>query len=278
MQLKPLDLTWALDSELPPLDFVLPGLTPGSVGLIVAPGATGKSTLALDIAASMALGRPCAGGLFNLTSPATVLYLAAEESPQLLAERLRRLLNVFERKSLHLRKNLKVLPMAGENSLLVSAGQPTALFNDLVKECAGARLVIVDPLRRLHNGDENDSSHMTALVVALEALAKTTGAAVLALHHANRSSQLDAKSQNAARGSTALVDAARWQINLSRIEAKASDAEGTGSLVAVDFAKMNYIAPVGRQVLQFGADGRLSLSKPSTRKAHEPVLGGARNL
>lgn len=64
MPLQPLDLTWALTASLPPLDFVLPGLLPGTFGLVVATGATGKSQLALDVAASLSLGRSVAGGLF----------------------------------------------------------------------------------------------------------------------------------------------------------------------------------------------------------------------
>lgn len=78
MPLQPLNLTWALTAPLPPLDFVLPGLLPGTFGLVVAPGATGKSQLALDIATSVALGRSVAGDLFPACPPAKVVFLAGE--------------------------------------------------------------------------------------------------------------------------------------------------------------------------------------------------------
>src|SRR5690554_4165923 len=39
------------------LDFVLPLLLVGTVGLLVAPGGTGKSTMLLQIAANVALGK-----------------------------------------------------------------------------------------------------------------------------------------------------------------------------------------------------------------------------
>ena len=87
MPLRAMDLTWALTAHLPPLDFVLPGLLPGTFGLVVAPGATGKSQLALDVAVSLALGRPVAGGLFPACEPGKVVVLAGEESDRLLAER-----------------------------------------------------------------------------------------------------------------------------------------------------------------------------------------------
>lgn len=76
MPLHPLDLTWAFQSELPPLDFVLPGLLPGTFGLLVAPGGTYKSSVALDMAISLAVGRPAAGGLFPAPKPGKVVFLA----------------------------------------------------------------------------------------------------------------------------------------------------------------------------------------------------------
>ncbi|MGE0107963.1 MAG: AAA family ATPase, partial [Thiomonas sp.] len=47
---------------LPALDFVLPGLLTGTAGLIVGPGAVGKTFLALQIGISTALGEPAAQG------------------------------------------------------------------------------------------------------------------------------------------------------------------------------------------------------------------------
>jgi len=42
---KPLDLNWALNTVLPPLDFVLPGLEPEMFGLIVTLGGTARPSL-----------------------------------------------------------------------------------------------------------------------------------------------------------------------------------------------------------------------------------------
>lgn len=174
MLLKPLDLTWALTAPLPPLDFLLPGLLPGTFGLLVAPGATGKSQLALDIATSLALGRPVAGGLFPSSFPGKVVFLAGEESDRLLAERIRCLLSLDEQGFAALYDNLVLLPMAGESCTLVADDRPTLLYEELRALGDGARLIIVDPLRRMHGGDENNSSEMTAFVVAMESLAKAT--------------------------------------------------------------------------------------------------------
>ena len=283
MPLRAMDLTWALTAHLPPLDFVLPGLLPGTFGLVVAPGATGKSQLALDVAASLALGRPVAGGLFPACEPGKVVFLAGVESDRLLAERIRGLLRLDEQGDPGLYDNLVLLPMAGESCTLLDGGRPTALYDELRTMARGARLVIIDPLRRMHGGDENNSSDMTRFVVAMEQLAKTTGAAVVGLHHANRASAADTSSQNAARGSSALVDGARWQLNLSRMDEKTADQHMISeaerpNYVALDFAKTNYLPPRPRCWLKRGPGGRFSLVQLPTTAPKGRTVGGARLL
>ena len=56
----PIDILAAFENDPPELQFVLPGLLRGTVGAFVAPGASGKSFLALEIAASIA-ATPVAG-------------------------------------------------------------------------------------------------------------------------------------------------------------------------------------------------------------------------
>ncbi|NMF90730.1 helicase RepA family protein [Aromatoleum petrolei] len=283
MPLQPLDLTWALTAPLAPLDFVLPGLLPGTFGLVVAPGATGKSQLALEVSASIAVGRPAAGGLFPSSNPGKVVFLAGEESDRLLAERIRGLLLLDEQGDPNLHNNLILLPMAGESCTLLADGRPTTLYDELRTTSAGARLVIIDPLRRMHGGDENNSSDMTRFVVAMEQLAKATGAAVVGLHHANRASAADTASQHAARGSSALVDGARWQLNLSRMDEKTADQHMISEAerpqyVALDFAKTNYLPPRPRCWLKRGPGGRFSLVQLPTVAPKGRAVSGARLL
>ncbi|MGN4153717.1 helicase RepA family protein [Burkholderia gladioli] len=281
--LKKLDISWALTAPLPPLDFVLPGLLPGTFGLLVAPGATGKSQFALDTAVSLALGRQVADGLFPASRPGKVVFLAGEESDRLLAERIRCLLSIDEQGKSDLHNNLILLPMAGESCILLVDGRPTTLYDELRTIAEGARLIIIDPLRRMHGGDENSSSEMTAFVVVMEQLAQATGAAVLGIHHTNRASVADAGSQHAARGSSALVDGARWQLNLSRMDEKTatqyaiSEAERM-HYVALDFAKTNYLPPRARCWLKRGAGGRFSLAQLSMSRPNTRTTGGARIL
>jgi len=281
--LRKLDLAWALSAVLPPLNFVLPGLLPGTFGLLVAMGATGKTQLALDIAVSVALGRPVAEGLFPAGPPGKVVFMAGEESDRLLAERIRSLLRLDEQGDPNLHDNLVLLPMAGEACTLLSDGRSTGLYDELLAISKGARLVLIDPLRRMHSGDENNSADMTLFVVAMEQLAKATGAAVVGLHHANRASTADTASQHAARGSSALVDGARWQLNLSRLDEKTADQhmisdDERALYVALDFAKTNYLPPAPRCWLKRGPGGRFSLVHLQNARPKGRAVGGARLL
>ncbi len=263
MPLQKLNLEWALTAQLKQPDFVMPGLLPKTFGLIVAHGGTGKSMLALDLAISLATGKPVGSGLFPAGQSGKVVFLGGEENDYMLAHRLRSITPENEVDNPKLNENLILLPMAGESCLLISKnGIPTKLFHELEAISTGARLIIIDPLRRTHGGDENSSYEMTRFVVLMEKLAKSTGAAVIALHHANRSSQ-DAGSQNASRGSSALVDGCRWQLNLSRMDEKTAQTLSIPDhdrhlYVAVDFAKTNYLEPQPRTWLKRQIGGRLT--------------------
>lgn len=282
--LHPLNLNWALNAALPPLDFVLPGLLPGTFGLVVAPGATGKSYLALDIAIAVTLGRAVAGGLFPAGLPGKVVYLAAEESDRILAERLRPMLEPAEREHPLLMQNLKILPMAGEPCRLLSDGRLTPLYTELVELCEGARLVIVDPVRRLHDGDENASGDMSNFVYAMERLAQQSGAAVIGLHHANRGAGSEGASQNASRGSSALVDGARWLLNLARMDDKTAagydlSEQERQRYVAVDLPKTNNLPPRARCWLRRDVNGALRLAQPGmSSRTSRATTSGARTL
>ena len=88
----PIDILAAFTQDPPELQFVLPGLLKGTVGALVAPGASGKSFLALEIAASIA-ATPVNSELFdgfgiNPKSRGGVLYLALEDPAVVLQRRL----------------------------------------------------------------------------------------------------------------------------------------------------------------------------------------------
>ncbi len=265
MKLQPLNIRAVLDSDAPELEFVLPGLTPKSVGTIVGAGGVGKTTLLMQLAMALTTKTSALGGGFAPNGePYRVVLIAAEESADILRIRLHSINNWMKSELPQLpllspassdepealmEKNLLLVPAAGQSVYLVKNGETTEFHETLCQFCKGARLIIIDPLRRLHDGDENNSAAMTHIVQILEDLGKRTGAAVIAAHHMSKGAVFNGANDSAAasRGSSALTDAVRWQLNLSamsEVEAKTFKLTGQRkSYLRLDFAKANYIPP-----------------------------------
>ena len=136
-------------------------------------------------------------------------------------------------------------------------GEGTKECRELFELCANARLIVFDPLRQFHDGDENDTAFMTAVVARFQRLARDTGSAVLLAHHANRSSISSGTGEQvgASRGCTALTDGVRWQANLSPVsDALASELgierADLRDYVRLDCSKANYARPSATVVLR----------------------------
>ncbi|MFC5791916.1 hypothetical protein EDM22_13800 [Agromyces tardus] len=79
---------WLMEQEFPPLQYVVPGVIPEGMTLLVAAPKTGKSWLVLDLAVAVSSGSSILETIH--TGPARpVLYLALEDGPRRLQDRLR---------------------------------------------------------------------------------------------------------------------------------------------------------------------------------------------
>lgn len=203
-------LARAFETEPPPLDFVWPGFLAGTVGALVAPGATGKSFWSLE--AAMAVACSIAGGNIVGLEPAhsgRVVYFAGEDPEPVLHQRVHaigRHLNPQARTTIA--ENLTLVSTLGRRLNVADDAQ----LDNVIDLCDGARLIVLDTLSRIHGLDENSNSDMSHLIGILERVAAHTGAAVLFLHHVNKGSARDGQldQQQAARGASALIDNARW--------------------------------------------------------------------
>lgn len=201
-----LDIMAAFTNEPPELDFIWPGFLAGTVGALVAPGATGKSFFALEAAMSIACS--VAGGDLVGLAPAhtgRVVYLAGEDPQPALVRRVHAIgqhLNQSAREAIA--ENLMLEPIMGKRLNVMDE----AHLRRVIDYSAGARLIVLDTLSRIHSLDENSNGDMAHLVSVLEHIAATTGAAVLYLHHVNKGSARDGQTdqQQAARGASALID------------------------------------------------------------------------
>lgn len=241
-------VTLAQAAQRPNLDFVLPGLLAGSVGMIAGNGAVGKSILALHISQAIATGKPVASGLWPAPRTGPVLVIAGEDGPAILQERLHWLRQSMTESGIAMFDELvEIRSGAGEDMrILTRDGGPGPFLPLLEEAAAGQRLVILDPLAFLHDADEQDNGAMTRLMQLCQGVCKRTGTTIILLHHFSKAGhQAGGEDWSAARGASSLTTAVRWQVNLTpptnqeRKEYGIDDAMA-GHWVKVATVKVNY--------------------------------------
>ncbi len=149
----------------------------GAAGILGGAPKTGKSFLALDLAVAVASGQP-ALGRFAVPAPGPVLLLAAEDPPAVVVQRLAALATAREHP-------LATLPI----EVIVEAGLRLPEGLDRLTATVvqqQARLLILDPLIRVHRADENSAAEMAAVLDGVRALARATDCAVLLVHHTRK--------------------------------------------------------------------------------------------
>lgn len=242
-----------------------PAVPAGKVGLVIGTGGAGKTTWLMRLAMAYAGGfaidgkrpaAPCGGPAF---SGGGVLYVCGEEALEELHVRARSALQSLRagkdvRTATHINirdrigANLHFVSLSGiDATLVVDDGRGEGLsptdrlaWVRVYAAQINARLIIIDPLARFAGpAAETDNAAATAVVRALEALTygygddgkAGQGPTVLAAHHVakGRAHGLStAESQELQRGSSALTDGARWQLNLvagSNASASAKDKD-----------------------------------------------------
>lgn len=258
-------VTLAQAAQRPNLDFVLPGLLSGSVGMIAGNGAVGKSILALHIAQAIATGKAAAGGLWPAPAQGRVLVIAGEDGPAILQERLHWLRQSMTEREIELFDEFSdIRSGVGEDMRILTKAGGEGPFLPLLEEAAaGQRLVILDPLTFLHDADEQDNGAMTRLMRLCQGVCKRTGTTIILLHHFSKAGhQAGGEDWSAARGASSLTTAVRWQVNLSSPTEQdrkdyGIDDEMAQFWVRVATVKVNYGARGGGGWLRRGKGGVL---------------------
>jgi len=266
----PLDILDIFEKELPTTDFVFRGLKAGTLGFLTSAGGVGKSMLATQLAISLADTTK----QYNLypfinsnTQRGKVVYINLEDPVDIIAKRVKRILRyLLEHKNINnssnyfvnnIKNNLLIYPFFGTNySLYRNKIVQESVKNNLIQLATGARLMIIDTFRRLHDGNENDNAEMSEVLKVLENIAATTGTAILLLHHQNKATIGEENlTQSIMRGASALADNARLVITMQTLTEKEAkkinvDKDERFFYTKLNYAKVNYSAPIAPVVFK----------------------------
>lgn len=194
-----------LRQTFPPAAFVVSGILPVGLTLLAGRPKLGKSWLCLDIAAAIASGGNVLG---RAVEPGDVLYLALEDGPRRLQERLKKLLGGTEASPrLHLATACPALDAGGADAIVA-----------WIKSVPSPRLVVVDVFQRVRPkgqvGGRLYSDDYTS-VLPLKALADEHNIAVVAVTH-TRKAEAGVDPFDAISATTGLVGAADHALILDR--------------------------------------------------------------
>lgn len=185
--------------RMPPPTWQIQDVIPanGFVGLY-GPSGGGKTFVALDMALSVASGRPWQG---KEVEPGFVIYVSAEGTSGL-GKRIRAWMapnGITNTSDLDIGWITEGLPVyAGSESL-------EALFARFAELDRNPDLVILDTLARCFEGDENLQKDMNPFVAGVDRIRTELGATVIIVHHTNADASRE-------RGNTAFRGAANTMI------------------------------------------------------------------
>lgn len=199
------EITPLVDAPEGETEFILSEWLPlpkGTVSLVVAPGGTGKSWTALQMALRHSRTSGKKSVVWLSEDP---IYESKKRAQSICSEILHapfdiRGVDVVSRPPLQMMQNKQFNP---------------SNFYKLRKNFAGYDLVIIDPLLAFYGGDENDNSQARAFMQPFMDWASEENICIVFLHHSRKNNDDSAK--GSARGAGAFVDAARTVYQIDKI-------------------------------------------------------------
>jgi hypothetical protein len=224
----------------------------GSLTTLIAEGGSGKTWLSLRLAVAVTRGSPRFLTFSDAPRPlqqGAVVFVNAEDPPDAVR---RRLWAIIQRAVAKIRTkggknadaeiaaykksiqdNFHFVSLVGKDIKLVEqTGQGRAQWGsglgrllEKLRAVKDLALVVLDPLARLHNADENSNTVSTMLVNAGERIAQEFGCAVVVCHHVSKEAATrQIVSAHAGRGGGGFGDGARSVLRLTT--ARDADVEG----------------------------------------------------
>jgi RecA-family ATPase len=224
---------------IPPREWIVPDYIPDrTVSLLGGDGATGKSLLALQLAAARALGREWIG---LLPEPGRTLVLSAEDDADEMQRRFDDIRKFYGAQMAAL-SDIRLVDLVGEYSILgaLMKGQiePTAIYHALDAYMTEFKpgLTVLDVLADMFSGDENSRPQSRQFIGLLKKLARNHDCAFLLLAHPSLTGMSTGSGMS---GSTGWNNAVRSRMYFQT--AKASDGtEPNKNLRTLEGMKSNY--------------------------------------
>lgn len=138
-----------------------------------------KSWLGLDMAVSVASGTPCVG-VFSVPSAGRALVFMAEDN---IADTRLRVASIAESRGVSLAE-LDLHLITSSTLLLDDPADREKLEATIKKLCP--KVILLDPLVRLHRLDENSAREISGLLGFIRALQRSYNVAIIITHHATK--------------------------------------------------------------------------------------------
>jgi hypothetical protein len=229
----------------------------GYISMLVAPGGTGKSALAMAEAVAMASGKTLLPS-DEPHHPLRVWYHNAEDGLDEQKKRLGAALRHHQVQHADLGGRLVLTSGRDFSLVLAGASRDGSAVNRetverLIAEISGQRIdvLILDPLSAMHTLPENSNEDANLIMGALREIAERTEVAIGLVHHVGKmaAKDMDAAGAGAARGASAWVDGARIVRQLRPAGAKETSlgipATERWRYVRVDNGKANLAPAAG---------------------------------
>ena len=239
--------SWLTAQHFPPVEYVVPGLIPEGLTMLVAPPKIGKSWMVLGLAKAAAEGSHAFGAIRVQQRP--VLYLALEDGPRRLQDRLH-----------------SIGMTAGTSDLMfmtdVPAG-PVVTIRAFVERFADRNpLVILDTLgkvRDVYAGNDAYQKDYGQMSLLKDIVDGYPGSSLIVVHHTNKGERTDFVAS--VSGTQGLAGAADSILSIQRDR---NSGDATLNVTSRDAAE-------GQYAVQMSENGVWSLDGPGLAEAAAQV-------
>ncbi len=245
------DVSQLANVPVKPREWTVPDLVPRKhVTLLTGHGGVGKSLLALQLAAAVAMGKLWLG---QLAAHGNALYVGAEDDIEEMHRRIADICTGYQvvMQDVH---NMRLWSLAGQDAVMATVTpdglvQTTQLFEQVKAQAAAVQpeVLVLDTLADLFAGDENSRSQGTQFVNLLVGLAIEFNCAVVLLAHPSKSGRATGDGTS---GSTSWHNKVRSRLYLTRRQAE-DGIEPDPKQRVLDHMKANYASDDNQLVMRW---------------------------